>query len=117
MRTVLAKWFIKPGKVDEARDALRALADAVETGEPGTLTYMIHLGKSGSLPPTAPGEVVFVEVYENEDAFQAHISGPIFQGFLKDHGALFEQNFPPNIGPFMETAALDRIAGFAERPT
>lgn len=114
--TVIARWFLKPGCEAEAEAALDALATQVETGEPGTLSYLIHRGDQGSLPPTAATEIVFVEVYKDEAAFKAHISGPIFNGFLKRYGALFEQNFPPNAGPYMATSTLKRIAGYATKP-
>lgn len=110
--TLISRWYLKPGREAEARAALSALAEAVLAEEPGTLAYLVH-GPCGSSLPAAPaGEVTFYEVYADEAAFSAHISGPVFSGFLKDHGALFEQNFPPNSGPFMTVSTLTRAAGF-----
>ena len=112
MHTVIARWFVKPGQEEAADAALARLVDEVKAGEPGTLDYLVHKGAPTSLPPTAATEIVFVEVYEDEAAFLKHIKGPVFTGFLRDHGDLFEQNFPPNAGPYMATSTLERINGF-----
>lgn len=110
--TVISRWFIKGGCAGAARAALAALSDAVRKGEPGTLVYLSHESTGVSLPVAAEGEVTFFEVYADDAAFTEHVSGQIFTGFLKSHGDLFLQNFPPNSGPFMTVSRLDRKTGF-----
>ncbi len=112
MHTVLATWYLKPGKVEAGRAALRELVDTVQQYEPGTLGYLVHQGGEGSLPPTAAEVVVFLEIYRDETAFDRHIRGRPFQDFLKTHGDLFVLNYNADCGPFMEVATLDRVAGF-----
>lgn len=92
--------------------ALRELVATVHGNEPGTLAYLVHQGAAGSLPPTAAEQIVFLEVYRDEEAFKAHLHGKPFQQFLEDHQALFVMNYDPACGPFMEVKTLGRIAGF-----
>ncbi len=112
MHSVLARWFVKPGEMDTARAALEALVADVKTLEPDTLIYQVREAVAGSLPPAARGEIVFFECYRDEAAFQAHLAGPVFSQFLKDHGGLFVQNFPPAHGPFMLVTTLTGDDGF-----
>jgi quinol monooxygenase YgiN len=112
MHTVLATWYLKPGKVEAGLAALQELVDSVRRDEPDTLGYLVHQGGEHSLPPTATEMVVFLEIYRDEPAFRKHIHGETFNAFLKAHGDLFVLNFDAKCGPFMEVATLDRIAGF-----
>lgn len=111
--TLTAKWFLKPGCQKEALQALDKLAEAVRANEPDTLMYLVHTpfadGTLQSLPPSEPGTVVFVEMYRNADAFQAHVNGPVFTDFVKKHGDLF---VAANGEPFVLVEFLDRHAGF-----
>ena len=112
-----SSWFIAPGCEDQVEAALTQLAAAVLQDEPGTLTYLVHRplpATSGlqSLPPP-PGELVlFFERYADVAAFQAHVNGPLFQGFVANYGQCF-------IGtggkPFSTVQFLTPIAGFVER--
>lgn len=111
MHTVLATWYLKPGKVEAGLEALRKLVDEVH-GERGTLGYLVHQGGVGSLPPTAAEMIVFLEIYESERAFQDHLGGKALKHFLAKNGDLFVSNYAPNSGPYMHVATLDRVAGF-----
>lgn len=110
MLTLVAHWYVKPGKLDDAKAALAALEVAVKANEPGTWMYLIHVSAAGSLPPAADGTVVFVEGYADAAALQAHLNGPAYTGFQKAHGDLFVPAFSG--GPFMLVEDLDRVAGF-----
>ena len=112
MYSVLARWYVLPGQIDPARQALEALVADVKALEPDTLIYQVREAVAGSLPPAAEGEIVFFECYRDKAAFQAHITGPVFTKFLKDYGALFVQNFPPGKGPFMLVTTLAGDDGF-----
>jgi len=110
MYTMLARWYVKQGMEQDALTALEQLAAQVQAQEPDTLMYLVHRGGPGALPPSPRGEIVFVEGYRSMEAFKAHVNGPVFQGFLKEHGGLFVPAFQG--GPFMLTEPLDRVAGF-----
>jgi quinol monooxygenase YgiN len=94
MLSLTSRWFLAPGREGAADQALRALATSVEAGEPDTLAYLVHRPFEGdarvqSLPPGSPHSVVFFECYRDIDAFLAHLHGPIFEAFVRDHGALW----------------------------
>ncbi len=119
MLTLIAKWTIKQDCNAKAIAALKKLAKAVEQ-ESGTLMYLVHtpdpihfVDKGGkaheSLPTPSTQEVIFVEQYKSQQAFYEHISGKIFQDFIKKHGNLFVQS---NGKEFVEIEFLTRQAGF-----
>lgn len=71
-----------------------------------------------SMPPTSAGEVTFVEVYKDEAAFKAHLSGPAFTTFVAKSKGLFltTENKAPDgttVTVFATFAAVDRLAGFS----
>lgn len=92
--SLISRWFVKPGCGKKALAALRRAADEVQAREPGTLTYRVHVqytGKLQSLPPADPLSILFFEVYRDAEAFGDHLNGPVFTGFVRDHGHLFLQ--------------------------
>ncbi|MCV9928229.1 antibiotic biosynthesis monooxygenase [Flavobacterium sp. LS1R49] len=114
---LIAKWTILPGNEVKATGVLKKLAQDVNEKEPGTLLYMVHVPnfEEKSLPTPPTGEVLFWEIYQNHEAFLAHINGPIFQDFVKTNGALFLSDFstPPQV--FMITEVLTQIEGFSRK--
>lgn len=121
MLSLYSNWWIKPGKEEEAKKQLKLLAATVQAKEPNTLMYLVHFptsefyGKFKSVPATRPGAVTFVERYANWEAFDAHVSGDIFQNFLTDHGHLFVQDYPKqgeDSQPFIQVVFMDEVAGF-----
>lgn len=121
MISLIAKWWITPGKEEAVVPALQRLASEVRA-EPGTLLYLVHLPdfttpSPGSEPAPRPGEVVFVEGYADWPAFQAHLAGPAFTAFKRDFGAMFVQGHgtagSSGPQPFVQVEFLDRVAGFA----
>lgn len=112
--SLISEWFVRPDRWDDALTATRTLAAAVEAGEPGTLAYLIHVPFAGdarlqALPPARTCSILFFETYASADAFLAHVDGPIFAAFVKDHGDLF---VAANGKPFTTVAFLSRHAGF-----
>lgn len=112
--SLTSEWFIKPGNEDAAISALKQVALEVQAREPGTLAYLVHTPNtldSGlqSLPPRDPQSVLFFEVYENADAFEAHLNGPVFTEFLKQHAELFRS---ANGKPYVTVNFLSQRAGF-----
>jgi quinol monooxygenase YgiN len=112
-----AKWTILPGNEEKATAALIQLAKDVQQNEPETLLYMVHIPnfKEKSLPTPAQGEVLFWEVYQDQNAFFKHVNGPIFTAFVKTYGDLFLSDFstPPQV--FMTTEVLTQIQGFSRK--
>lgn len=81
MPSVIANLKVKEDKVDEAKVALKELAEETLANEAGTLAYTVHQRQDD---PTA---FVFYEKYENEEAFKIHgknlaSKGAVFAGIL-----------------------------------
>lgn len=114
MYQLTGKWTILPGNEEKVTKALKQLALDVQKNEPGTLLYIIHTPnfeeKSAPMPPA--GEIVFFEIYKDKDAFNAHITGPYFQNFVKDYGNLFLQDFSTPSNMYITVEPLLQLGGF-----
>lgn len=110
MHTAVVRWYVKDGKLPEAAAALTALVQRVRKEEAGTLGYLVHSGAPGSFPPLSENVIVFVEIYEDDKAFLAHLNGPAFTEFVAEHGDLFVAI--PGRQQYMTVETVDRIAGF-----
>ncbi len=123
---LISRWTLLKGREQEGIAALKQLAEEVLAGEPDTLMYSFHTPLMSdpalpSLPASSPQEVVFYEAYRNRAAFEAHMEGPLFTGFVQQHGHLFlsaEDVLPgkrdPSVprSPFMAVQFLDLQGGF-----
>lgn len=112
--SLISRWFPKPGATEAAVAALESLAADVAANEPGTLTYLVHTDFTGdarlqSLPPSDAGSILFFESYSDADAFVAHVTGPLFLGFVAAHGDLF---LAANGKPYTTVNFLATRAGF-----
>jgi predicted enzyme related to lactoylglutathione lyase/quinol monooxygenase YgiN len=112
--SLTSTWFVRPGREAAARRALERLAEQVQAGEPDTLAYLVHTPAPNepplqSLPPADSASIVFFETYRDLPAFLRHLNGPIFTGFVSEHGELF---IPANGKPFVFVQFLRRLAGF-----
>jgi quinol monooxygenase YgiN len=96
--TQIAKFKLNMEKEEEAIKALEEMCKAVEETEPGVLAYVCHRSTKH------PEEVVFFEVYKDDEALKAHAKTP-HMGKLR--GAFLTLFRPP-----LELTRLDRIAGF-----
>ncbi len=96
--TQLAKFKLNKDKEAEALQALKDLCAAVEQNEPGVLTYICHRSAKN------PDELVFFEVYKDEEAMKAHGKTP--------HMGKLRTSFATLFRPPLEVNRLDRIAGF-----
>jgi len=109
--SIVAKWWIVPGREDDAVAALATLASEVEQHEPFTTMYLIHTSiVEGSRPPPPPNEVVFVSGWPDRAAFQKHLDGPVFKGWIAEHLDLFLTD--DSGGLFVTGEFIDRRAGF-----
>ncbi|HEV3137567.1 MAG TPA: putative quinol monooxygenase [Pirellulales bacterium] len=99
MITQLAKFKLNMEKEADGLQALKELCTAVEENEPGVLAYICHRSVKN------PDELVFFEVYKDEDALKAHGKSP--------HMGKMRTAFATLFRPPLEVTRLDRIGGFA----
>lgn len=71
----------------------------MEENEPGVLAYICHRSVKN------PDEIVFFEVYKDEEALKAHGKTP--------HMGKMRMAFATLFRPPLEVTRLDRIRGFA----
>ena len=100
MPTIIARLTMQEGKETEALEMLRTMAAAVQSEEPGALAYFIHHLKD------KPLEIVFVEVYADDAAFQTHMQTSHMGTFRSSLGELFDLSQT-------KIEQLERIDGFA----
>ena len=98
MITQIAKFKLNMDKEAEGLQALKELCTAVEENEPGVLAYICHRSAK------SPDELVFFEVYKDEEAMKAHGKTPHMGKLRMVFGNLFR---PP-----LDVTRLDRIGGF-----
>lgn len=111
MLSIVAKWWIVPGKEDEAVAALRQLAAEVEAQEPFTLMYLIHTPvEEGSRPPSPRNEVVFLSSWADRAGFEKHLDGPVFKDWIAQYLDLFMTGDSGDL--FVTGEFLHRQAGF-----
>ena len=70
MITQLAKFKLNMDKEAEGLQALKELCTAVEQNEPGVLAYVCHRSVKN------PDELIFFEVYKDDEAMKAHGKTP-----------------------------------------
>lgn len=100
MITIIFRTKIKEGKEEEALAQLRKMADSVQAQEPGALAYLCHRSQAD------PSEIIFFEMYADDDAFQAHSQTPHMGEMRAGFGELFDLSQ-------VKVERLDQIAGFA----
>jgi quinol monooxygenase YgiN len=111
MITIIAKWSILEGKTAEALAALKILEQEVKDKEPFVPMYTINTPnfKLTSFPTPPPTEVIFVSAFDDFAAFEKHLNGPVFQGWLKKYIHLFLTN---NGNLFVVSEWLERQFGY-----
>ena len=82
MLVILANMKVKEGKAEEFEALVRDLAESVRRDEPGNHMYTLN--------KTKDGEYVFIEQYEDADAFKAHSSSAHFKASFGTMGALLD---------------------------
>lgn len=111
MLSIVARWWIVPGREDAAVAALAELAQQVEAHEPFTTMYLVHTTiAEGSRPTPPPNEVVFVSAWPDRAAFQKHLDGPVFTKWIARYLDLFLTD--DSGGLFVTGELLDRRAGY-----
>ncbi|HYJ03884.1 MAG TPA: antibiotic biosynthesis monooxygenase [Chthoniobacterales bacterium] len=91
MFPLISVWTVRQGHEKAAIAVLKRVAAQVQAEEKDTLAYLIHVPDMSqpSLPTPSRFEVVFFEIYRNKAAFEKHVTGPVFQNFVKRHKRLF----------------------------
>ena len=125
MISLISRWKLRDGCAPELLDGIREAVADIEKGEPGTLLYSVHLpalnplaafdrpiSSKRTIPLAEQAEVVYFEIYEDADAFSAHVNGPAFRSFLDHYLHCFYTDPANPKMPLTETLFLDRQASF-----
>lgn len=75
--TLIARYFVKPGKTEIVEEALGRMAEAVRADEPACLLYNANVSVDD------PNLYLLYEVYENEEAIAAHRDTAHFAEFIE----------------------------------
>jgi quinol monooxygenase YgiN len=100
MVTIIARFKMQAGKEEEALESAKKMGESVKAEEPGTLAYLVHRSIDD------PSEIVYVEVYADDAAFQAHTQTP-HMGELR---ARFAELYDPSV---IKLERFERVGGFA----
>ena len=82
MITVVATLKVQPGKEDAFRQEAEKMIAHVKSGEPGTLTYILHQSNSD------PTEFLFFETYKDQESLTAHGASEPMRHFFGAVGGL-----------------------------
>ena len=99
MITILARFKIQPGKEEEAEEAMKSMAESVESNEHSALTYIFLRNRKD------PTEISVFEIYADGDAFDTHRSTPHMATFGSKFGSIFD---PATV----KIERLEQVAGF-----
>ena len=88
MRAIVASFKVKPDCVDAFIDAAKADAEASVANEPGCHQFDVNVD------PENPTHFTFYEVYEDQDAIDAHRAAPHFKTFFDAIQDLIEKRSP-----------------------
>ncbi len=101
--TQIARFEAQSGKEIEAYTALKKMADAVRTNEPGCLMYAVTRGQVNHR------EIYVYEVYESQEAFDAHRK--------TDHLREMQSSFDKFLDrTSFNVEVLDEVSGFIRKP-
>jgi quinol monooxygenase YgiN len=67
MVSLVVRMKMQEGKEEQALEQVRTLTKAVDANEPGALIYVYHRLQE------EPSEIVILEVYKDDAAFQTHL--------------------------------------------
>jgi quinol monooxygenase YgiN len=99
MIAIIARMKMQAGKEDEALDVVRTMADAVEANEPKALAYVCHRNQKD------PAEIIFFEVYADDEAFATHNQTPHMGVMRSKFAELFDTST-------FGIERLERVGGF-----
>ena len=88
MRVIVASFKVKPDCIDAFIDASKADAESSVANEPGCHQFDVNVD------PKNPTHFMFYEVYEDQDAIDAHRESPHFKTFFDAIQNLIEERSP-----------------------
>ena len=88
MRTIVASFKVKTDCVDAFIDAAKADAESSVANEPGCRQFDVNVD------PENPTHFTFYEVYDDQDAIDAHRATPHFKTFFNTIQDLIEERSP-----------------------
>ncbi|MDD4239206.1 MAG: putative quinol monooxygenase [Desulfotomaculaceae bacterium] len=86
MITLIARLKAKPGKEALLAEECVKLAKHVRENEQGCLMYIPHVSTEN------PAEIIFVEKYTDQEAFNAHGQTPYFKAYKENSAELIDGN-------------------------
>ncbi|HYO12422.1 MAG TPA: antibiotic biosynthesis monooxygenase [Thermoanaerobaculia bacterium] len=110
-------WWVqdKPDYRKTVLDALKTFTSSVKTGEPGTRIYLLYTPKVPSQPPAGTGQIIFVENYQDEQAFNTHLNN--FNAAIRNRfGGLFVPVPNSALDPFIQVTNADRYRSSPTAP-
>ena len=88
MRVIVASFKVKPDCIDAFIDAAKADAESSVANEPGCHQFDVNVD------PKNPTHFTFYEVYEDQDAIDAHRESPHFKTFFDAIQNLIKERSP-----------------------
>ena len=88
MRVIVASFKVKPDCIDAFIDAAKADAESSVANEPGCHQFDVNVDTKN------PTHFTFYEVYEDQDAIDAHRESPHFKTFFDAIQNLIEERRP-----------------------
>ena len=98
MVSLVVRMKMQEGKEEQALEQVRTMVQAVEANEPGVLIYVYHRLQE------EPSEIVILEVYKDDAAFQTHMQTEHMGAFRGKAPELFEMSQ-------VKVERLDWVAG------
>jgi len=77
MIVLVAKYYVKSGRMDDVAAALQRMGPLVKAHEPGCTTYQV------SRSTDRPDLFMLYEIYKDEAALQAHRATPHFKEIIE----------------------------------
>jgi len=113
MIRLTSKWKLKSGLTAELMCNLESAAEQVQTEESSSLMYIVHVGESQALTPSAEQAtsssdntetaITFIELYKNSAEYDQRNKGRVFAKFREQNLKYFVED-PKNPGwPVIES--------------
>lgn len=99
MVSLIFRAKVREGKEDEALAQVSKMVESVQAQEPGALAYVCHRSQDD------PSEIVWFEIYTDDDAFQTHSQTSHMDEMRSRFAELFDTSQ-------VKMERLERFAGF-----
>lgn len=105
MITLIARFTMQRGKVDDALELVNAVKAQSDAEQPGTLFYLVH--RELDRNHRATRTLTFYECYRDEKALKKHLNASSWKALIAHWNSCFEGT-PKDI----VVTSLDRLGGF-----